>query len=130
LNVASAEFDLPPRLIQVLDYSVALANKMAAWNERRLIRDIYDIWFYLKMGVHPDVETLNIRLKKCSYSKFIDKSDYFQGAGIEEFYAFLLSYVNKLTDNDIMDSLSDYLKKEDLLGLSMKFSAELAKLKM
>jgi hypothetical protein len=81
------------------------------------------------MGVIPDAKTLKIRLKKCSYSKLIDKFDYFPGGDIEEFYDFLLSYVNKLTDKDIIDSLGDYLKKEDIPGLSMKFRTELVKLK-
>jgi len=75
-----------------------------------MIKDLFH--FKKELGIIPDIETLNIRLKKCSYSKFIDKSDYFQGVDIEEFYTFLLSYVNKLTDKDIIDSLSDYLKKK------------------
>ena len=125
----AAEFNLPPRLIQVSDYPDALANKMAAWNERRLIRDIYDIWFYLRMGVKPNHEILTLRLKKCSYSKLVTAEEYFTGSEVKEFYDFLLTYVNQLTDKEIIDSLENYLSKSDLAGLSMKFRAELAKLK-
>ena len=39
----AGKYGLPPRLIAVLDYPAALAHKMAAWNERRLFRDAYDI---------------------------------------------------------------------------------------
>lgn len=123
----AATYGLPPRLIRVLDYPVALAHKMAAWNERRLIRDLYDIWFYLKMGIMPDLETLNARLKTCAYSKLIKKADRFPGKTIEEFYDFLSGYVNELTDKDFIDSLDDYVNQEDLCGLSMKIRAEWAK---
>lgn len=125
----AAKYNLPPRLIQVSDYPDALANKMAAWNERRLIRDIYDIWFYLRMGVKPNAEILSQRLKKCSYSKLVKPEDYFKGNAVNEFYAFLRSYVNQLTDKQINDSLENYLNRSDLVGLSMKFRSELAKLK-
>ena len=122
-------FNLQPRLIPVIEYSVALANKMAAWNERRLIRDVYDIWFYLTMGIHPDVMTLKKRLKKPSYSKLVRGEDYFRGTGVKEFYDFLRIKIRDISDRDIENSLGDYLKKEDIAGLSMKFRAELVKLK-
>jgi len=125
----AVKFNLQPRLIPVVEYSVALANKMAAWNERRLIRDVYDIWFYLTIGVKPDIKTLKERLKKPSYSKLVRKADYFSGAGVEEFYDFLRMKVRGITDQEIENSLGDYLKREDIAGLSMKFRAELAKLK-
>jgi predicted nucleotidyltransferase component of viral defense system len=123
------KFNLQPRLIPVVEYSVALANKMAAWNERRLIRDVYDIWFYLTMGVKPDIKTLKKRLKKPSYSKLVRKTDHFKGGGVEEFYDLLRMKIRDITDKGIEDSLGDYLKKEDIAGLSMKFRAELANLK-
>ena len=123
-------FGLPARLIQVVDYHVALANKMAAWNERRLIRDIYDIWFYIRMNIRPDEETLRRRLSKCLYSRLIDEKDYFQGKEIREFYDFLISYVNRVTDADIKDVLEDYLEADDIPGLAMKFRTEISKLKM
>ena len=128
-EVADA-FGLPARLIQVVDYHVALANKMAAWNERRLIRDIYDIWFYIRMNIRPDEETLRRRLSKCLYSRLIDEKDYFQGKEIREFYDFLISYVNRVTDADIKDVLEDYLEADDIPGLAMKFRTEISKLKM
>ncbi|MCK5199839.1 MAG: nucleotidyl transferase AbiEii/AbiGii toxin family protein, partial [Spirochaetales bacterium] len=30
-------------VIRIMDYSVSMAHKLAAWNERRLIRDLYDL---------------------------------------------------------------------------------------
>ena len=124
----AASFSLPARLVQVVDYSVALADKMAAWNERRLIRDIYDTWFYLRMNVRPDRDTLENRLKKCSYSRLIDKKDYFRGNELSEFYDFMIDKVNEITDEQIKAELGNYLNKDDIVGLAMKFKAEFVKL--
>ena len=124
----SSKYRLPARLIQVADYSVALANKMAAWNERRLIRDVYDIWFYCQMGIEPDTETLMTRLNKPLYSKLVKKKDYFTGSDQKEFYEFLRLKVNTLTDQDIENELSDYLAPIEIPGLAMQIRAALVKL--
>jgi len=122
------EFGRPPRLIAVVDHSIALADKMAAWNERRLMRDMYDIWFFLRMGVRPDRETLARRLRKCVYSRFVKEKDRFKGEGVDEFFEFLRGKARTLTDEDIAAELADYLTRENTAGLSMMFRAELAKL--
>ncbi len=118
----------PPRIIRVLDYPVALAEKMAAWNERRLIRDLYDIWFYLRMGIRPDVPTLEKRLAKPDYSRRVKKSAYFRGKTPEDFYSFLREAAQAVTDRSIEVELSDYLPAEEIVGLAMRFRAELVKL--
>ncbi|TFG65851.1 MAG: hypothetical protein E4H28_03325, partial [Gemmatimonadales bacterium] len=42
------------RIIRVMSLPVALAHKLAAWNERRLMRDLYDAWFH---GYTPNLVT-------------------------------------------------------------------------
>jgi predicted nucleotidyltransferase component of viral defense system len=121
-------YNYQPRLIRVVSYPIALAHKMAAWNERRIIRDVYDTWFFLRMGVKPDNETLRKRLLKCSYSRLIKEEDYFLGSTVEEFFDFMRSKINILTEKEIENSLSDSLKKEELAGLGMMFRSEFAKL--
>src|SRR3989338_2002492 len=37
-----------PRIVRVMKLNVALAHKLAAWNERNLIRDLYDAFFFFK----------------------------------------------------------------------------------
>jgi predicted nucleotidyltransferase component of viral defense system len=123
----STQFSLPPRIIHVVDYPVALANKMAAWNERRLVRDMYDIWFYLQMSVQPDRLTLEHRLQDPDYSKLIKPKDFFPGKTCNEFYDFLRT--GRLTDEAIEQELSDYLAPEEMVGLSALFRAALAKLR-
>jgi hypothetical protein len=101
---------------------------MAAWNERRLVRDVYDIWFYLRMGVHPDKNTLEKRLAKPVYSRLVHKNEYFTGKTTDEFFLFLREQIQSLSDKVITATLSDYLSADELVGLAMRFRAELAKL--
>lgn len=117
-----------PRLVQVMNYSVALAHKMAAWNERRLARDLYDIWFFLQMGIRPDRDTLQNRLKKCRYSRLLKKVDWFTGKTLEEFFEFMKMNVRQLRPHAVHDELSDFLPEDELLGFEMKMLAELVKL--
>ena len=121
-------FNLPPRLIRVVDYSVALADKMAAWNERRLMRDLYDIWFFLRMGVRPNEPRLRERLQKPEYSRLVKASEHFQGKTVGDFYGFLRDHANPLSDAAIAAELRDFLRANELTGLSMRFRAEIAKL--
>jgi hypothetical protein len=124
----SPKFQLPPRLILVDDFSIALANKMAAWNERRLIRDVYDIWFYRQMNIAPDSKILLGRLAKPSYSNLVASQDYFTGRTERDFFEFLREKVNQLSDKDIAKELSDYLPPHEMPGLAMQIRASLAKL--
>ena len=124
----SSQFNLPPRIINVVNTDVALANKMAAWNERRLIRDIYDIWFLLQMNATPDRKTLEKRLRKPDYSPLIKKRDYFPGHTCDEFYDFIREKVATLSEAQITEELTDYLPKTETAGLALLFRAGLAKL--
>jgi hypothetical protein len=120
-------FNLPPRLIRVVDYPVALADKLAAWNERRLMRDLYDAWFFLRMGVRPDDKTLARRLQKPEYSRLVKVTEHFKGTSAEDFRGFLLARVQTLTDADLATELKDFLRADELAGLSMRIRAEFAK---
>ncbi len=101
---------------------------MAAWNERRLIRDIYDIWFLLQMNATPDKTTLTKRLSRPVYSALVEKKDYFPGKTCAEFYDFIRAEVAALPDEHIRNELADYFSPEETAGLSLLFRAALAKL--
>jgi len=124
----STPFGLPGRLINVVDLSVALAEKMAAWNDRRLIRDLYDIWFYLRMNVRPDLKVLHARLIKPQYSKLLKIEKHFPGDTPSEFFDFLRGKCAALTDEHIAEELSSYLPPDELDGLSLMFRVAFAKL--
>lgn len=124
----SAQYGLPSRIINIVELSVALANKLAAWNERRLIRDIYDICFYLQMNISPDEKTLLQRLKKPIYSRLVGKNDHFTGSSLTEFYTFLRQKCADLNADDIRAELSGYLPSDEIDGLDLLFRAALTKL--
>ena len=124
----SSQFNLPPRIIHVMDINVALANKMGAWNERRLIRDIYDIWFLLQMNAKPDEATLEARLARPVYSTLVKQKDHFAGRTCQMFYDYLRDHVARLSDEQIRQELSDYLPPGESDGLALLFRAGLAKL--
>jgi len=124
----ASQYGLPSRLVPVMDYAVALSNKMAAWNERRLIRDLYDIWFFLKIGVRPDEATLQSRLESPSYSRLVKKADHLKSTSVKDFFVLMNEFVRKLTEQEISDELRDYLPASELPGLNMRFRTELSKL--
>ncbi len=128
-RLVARPFGLPPRMVLVVEHSVALANKLAAWNERRLIRDIYDAWFFLQMGVLPDQETLQKRLKRPVYSRLVDADMRFKGTTVHEFCDFIREQVSHLTDADVAAELADYLSADELPGLAMQFRAAFVRLR-
>lgn len=53
----------PSRIVRVMALDYALAHKLAAWNERRLLRDLYDGYFLAgRLGETPVREVLDQRL--------------------------------------------------------------------
>jgi len=55
---------IQPQIIRVMKPEIDLAHKIAAWNERRLLRDLYDIYFWFGVQkVSPDLGVLSERLK-------------------------------------------------------------------
>jgi len=115
---------LPPRLIPVLDFPVALADKMAAWNERRLLRDLYDIWFFLRMGVQADEDQLSKRLKKPVYSRLVPPAQHLKEKTPSELKKRLHAEVVTLNEAKLRESLSDLLPDMELTGLDMRMKAE------
>jgi len=124
----SPQFHLPKRIIHVVDHSTSMANKLAAWNERRLARDLYDIWFFVRMNIKPNLEILRKRLKKPLYSRLVKEKDYFPGGDVDAFYEFVRQKAAELDDHEIADQLSDYLTPDELIGLPIRIRAALATL--
>lgn len=55
----------PSQLVAVMRFDTALAEKLAAWNERRLLRDLYDCHFLVhRLRAAIDFETLDGRLAR------------------------------------------------------------------
>lgn len=54
--------DLPPYTIAAMRVEEILAEKLRATTIRDKARDVYDLWFMLKKGVHVDFELMNEKL--------------------------------------------------------------------
>lgn len=55
----------PSRLVRVMELNCSLAHKLAAWNERRLLRDLYDAYFLgARLGATLDLAVLDRRLAR------------------------------------------------------------------
>lgn len=129
-NAALARtYQLPPRLIAVIDHADALSNKLAAWNERRLARDLYDIWFFLSLGIRPNTSVLKERLRNPRYSKLLKRAEQFPGSEVNEFYVFLREHVKRMDENVIVAELESYLPIDRLAGFKMMLMAALVDLR-
>lgn len=114
----SKNFGIAPRVIRVMSYDVSLANKLAAWFERRLIRDLYDIYFISTVaGPSFDMPTLIARLNKIESR--IPKLKKVKKISIENFALELTQAVQELDEKSIKAELSAFLRAEEIIGLDL-----------
>jgi predicted nucleotidyltransferase component of viral defense system len=112
------------RIINIMDYRVAMSHKLAAWNERKLVRDLYDLnFYYTYLKVLPDLDILFERLQNV-HSTRRNKNP--KAMSFIQLIKSLRLMLNKLTEVDIRE-LSDYLPAEDLQGLDVRLRATLLK---
>lgn len=117
----------PSRIVRIMSPAHALAHKLAAWNERRLGRDLYDIYFLLaRAGAKPALAVLEARLAKVEsrlpalrQRRRISRSQ----LGAE-----LLAAVDALTDRDLRRELEGVLPPEELAGLALRIRAAVLRL--
>ncbi|MFA6715656.1 MAG: nucleotidyl transferase AbiEii/AbiGii toxin family protein [Victivallaceae bacterium] len=113
------------RIIKIMDYSVSMAHKLAAWNERKLVRDLYDLNFYYTfLKVLPNLNTLKERLKKVASTR---RNKNPKEMSFEQLVKSLRLTLTELTSED-MNELADYLPAGNLPGLEVRLKANLLKL--
>jgi len=107
------------RIIRVMQLDVALAHKLAAWNERRLVRDLYDIYFlYQLAGAKPHLATLTNRL--CNIQSRLPGAPKRARLSLAELADVLDGAAADLTPAAIHEQLRDYLVREELIGLEIR----------
>ena len=108
------------RVIRAMSLGQALAHKLAAWNERRLMRDLYDIYFLSRvLNAKIDRATLIRRLAKIESRR--PKSTNKAGKmTLEQFTAELRKAATELSDREIAAELRDTLSATELAGLELK----------
>lgn len=121
--------NLLPQIVKVMRYDVSFAHKLAAWNERDLIRDLYDVYFlFSHLKILPDQSTLEMRLKKINPAKRVKTATSPRSMTMAEFLAKLARRVETLTQDEIVEELQAILTKEELAGLERRIKTNLVQL--
>ena len=115
---------LPGSVVRAMDLSVALSNKLAAWNERHLWRDVLDLWFLHSVRrTSLDYPTLDARLENVvarkGKPKHMTRMDLAQS---------LRRTASGITREAVEQELSDTLPAGDLVGIEVRLATALGRL--
>ncbi len=114
----SKKFGISPKVIRIMSYEVSLANKLAAWFERRLVRDLYDIHYLSSVaGPQIDLPTLQKRLGKVESR--IPKLKKITKVSLSDFFSELESVVTELNEKMIRAELSSFIEEDEFPGLDL-----------
>jgi len=117
----AAQFGLVGGVVRVMDPTVALAHKLAAWNECRLYRDLYDIWFlYRIQKAMPDMPTLLERLAHVEQRRKKPRA-----MTIAEFSAELNKAADRVSREALREELGGSMKASDLDGMEVQIPVAL-----
>jgi len=116
-----------PHVIRIMSFDVALSHKLAAWNERRLIRDLYDIYYIYKIiGVFPDLEILKSRLTKIESRLPAMKK--IKTMSLEKFKTDLSYSIRNLSIKDMKKELIPLLNEAFSIDLELKIKSGIIEL--
>jgi predicted nucleotidyltransferase component of viral defense system len=128
VNTASLAktYGLAPQMVRVMKPDIALGHKIAAWNERRLVRDLYDIYFWFSVQkIIPDKTTLEKRLS--SITSRLPAHRRRKKMTLEELCVELNLFCEQLTPSQIEDELWT-LPSEQRAGLLDTFRVQIKNL--
>jgi hypothetical protein len=117
----------PSRVVRIMSLDCALAHELAAWNERRLLRDVYDCYFLTaRLGERPDLGVLDARLARIdSRRPELRRRTSMTRA---ELAAELRDAAERLTQRVVQQELGPILPQEELAGLLPRLRAALVRL--
>jgi predicted nucleotidyltransferase component of viral defense system len=116
------QFGLLWRVVLNTSYDVSMANKLVAWNERLLVRDLYDLYFFYAMvRAMPDINILEKRLQNV-VSTPRNKNP--KQMTLEQLVSKLHDRLVSLSLEDMLE-LTDYLPHDELQGLETKIRVQL-----
>jgi hypothetical protein len=117
----------PAQVVRIMSPAVALSHKLAAWNERRLLRDLYDCTFLsARAGVVPDDEVLDARLS--NIESRLPNMRRRRTMSRSDLATELRDGVNGLSDGDCERELSGLLPVNELAGLALRIRTGVTKL--
>jgi len=116
-----------PVVVRIMSPASALAHKLAAWNERRLLRDLFDCTFYVaRLGVWPDGEVLDTRL--ASVDSRIPALRSIRSMTRASLAAALRTALGDLDEARIHAELGGLLPEVELAGLELRMRAAATRL--
>jgi len=117
----------PSQVVRIMSPSHALSNKLAAWNERRLLRDLYDCYFLVaRAGATPDAEVLDCRL--ADVQSCLPRLRRRRRMSRSELAGELRQAAVEMTDGDLEAELGGILPPEELVGLAVRICAAVEKI--
>lgn len=117
----------PSQIVRIMSPSVSLAHKIATWNQRRLLRDLYDCYFLSsRVGASPDLNVLDLRLAKMQsrLPRLKQLHRMSRGHLADE----LLQATEHLSDADLERELAGILPPEELAGLAIRIHVSVEKI--
>lgn len=124
-SLLSAPYGMPPRFIRIMALPEAFSHKTAAWNERRLMRDIYDMYVFKSVHqVAMDLATLDGRLEQVKPNRGIRPAK-----SRSELVKALLGCAKNLDERGIAE-LRPLLPESELVGLAVRLKAALGRIAM
>ncbi|GBU21022.1 hypothetical protein R80B4_00910 [Fibrobacteres bacterium R8-0-B4] len=119
-SAIASPYGMPSKIVRITELSAAFAHKIAAWNERELLRDLFDVYQYKAiLRVEPKQEILLQRLAKPrNYPNVNPAKDL---VGLKEK---LLAAADNLNEQNIQE-LKPLLPEAELAGLHLKIAAAL-----
>jgi hypothetical protein len=117
----------PSQIVRIMSLPHALSHKIAAWNERRLFRDLYDCYFLFgRADARPNLEVLDRRLSRVQsrLPQFRKR----RRMSRVEFAKDLCNIADELDDPGLEGELAGILPPEELAGLAVRIRAAVKKL--
>lgn len=122
-TVLARKENLLPRVITTMRLDIALSHKLAAWNERRLVRDLYDVYFIFSvLGERPHRDTLLKRLGKVSSRLPLLRNT--RRMTLDDFCQQLQVVAGEL-DMEMLEPLEAIIDQDELSGLAKRIRASL-----
>jgi len=117
----------PSRLVRAMRLDHSLAHKIAAWNERRLLRDLFDIYYLIaRLDVRPATDVLQSRLQHIESR--LPALRRRKSMTVEELCGALESAASDLTEARLADELAPVLPPTELASLIPRLRGAVARL--
>jgi len=114
------------RIVRVMAVDRALAHKLAAWNERRLLRDLYDVYYLaVRLGAVPELAVLQQRLQQVESR--LPALRRRRTMTLAELLAALQAAVAALDEDMLRDELAPVLPADELAGLVLRLRGGVVK---